>query len=304
MSVARAAWSRLRRWLGGDEGDARIVPPGAQSARSVGLLSAIMAFFAILVLALALAAGRLAETWEGSLADTATLQVLGAGEDVEEQARAALNVLRTTPGVRGVRMIEVEEQRALLEPWLGAEAMLDGLPLPLLIEVTTDPGRLDLDGLRLRLEAEAPTAVYDDHGAWRGSLVTTAERLRVFALVSLGLLVAALAGVLGLAAHAAVAANGQAIRTLRQVGARDRYIANAFMRRYVVRSLQGALAGGLVGLILLALLPSASEPGFFLIGIGPAGWHWALLALVPVAVALIARLATARAVRRALRRWS
>lgn len=304
MSAAGAAWSRLRRWLGVDEGDMRIVPPGAQSARSVGLLSAIMAFFAIVVLALALAAGRLAETWEGSLADTATLQILGAGGDVEEQARAALNVLRTTPGVRGVRMIEVEEQRALLEPWLGPEAALDSLPLPLLIEVTTDPARLNIEGLKLRLEAEAPAAVYDDHGAWRGSLVTTARRLRIFALTSFALLVAALAGVLGLAAHAAVAANGPAIRTLRQVGARDRYIASAFTRRYVVRALQGALAGGLVGLILLALLPSASEPGFFLIGIGPTGWHWLVLATVPLAVALVARIATGRAVRRALRRWS
>ncbi len=147
----------------------RIVPPGAQSARSVGLLSAIMAFFAIVVLALALAAGRLAETWEGSLADTATLQILGGGEDVEEQARAALDVLRTTPGVRGVRMIEVAEQRALLEPWLGSEAALDSLPLPLLIEVATDPDRLNIESLTLRLQAEAPAAVYDDHGAWRAS---------------------------------------------------------------------------------------------------------------------------------------
>ncbi len=298
------AIGKLRRWTLGETGDMRIVPPGAQSARSVGLLSAIMAFFAIVVLALALAAGRLAETWEGSLADTATLQILGGGEDVEEQARAALDVLRTTPGVRGVRMIEVAEQRALLEPWLGSEAALDSLPLPLLIEVATDPDRLNIESLTLRLQAEAPAAVYDDHGAWRASLVTTAERLRLFAFASFALLVAVLAGVLGLAAHAAVAANGPAIRTLRQVGARDRYIAGAFTRRYVVRALQGALAGGLVGLILLALLPSASEPGFFLVGIGPQGWHWLILALVPVAVALVARLATGRAVRRALRRWS
>ena len=82
----------------------RIVPPGAQSARSVGVMAAILAFFAVVALALALAAGRLAESWAGELAETATLQIFTDEPDVEDQARAALNVLRTTPGVRSVQV--------------------------------------------------------------------------------------------------------------------------------------------------------------------------------------------------------
>ena len=53
-------------------------------------------------------------------------------------------------------------------------------------------------------------------------LVATAERLRIFALGCLGLMALALAAVLGLAAHAAIAANGPAIETLRLVGAARR----------------------------------------------------------------------------------
>ena len=282
----------------------RIVPPGAQSARSVGVMAAILAFFAVVALALALAAGRLAESWAGELAETATLQIFTDEPDVEDQARAALNVLRTTPGVRSVRMIEVEEQRALLEPWLGPEAALDGLPLPLLIDVGLDPAAFDRESLELRLAAEAPAAVFDDHSAWRGPLVLTAERLRVFALASLGLLAICFAAALSLAAHAAIAASGQVIQTLRLVGARDGFVAAAFTRRFALQAGTGAAVGTVLGLVLLALLPQASEPGFFLVGIGIAGWHWILPLAIPVASGGIAWAATARAVRRNLRKWS
>ncbi len=291
---------RLPRLFAGDAAAARLVPPGAHSGLTVSMLSAIMAFFAVLVLALALAAGRLADDWGGSLANSGTLQVFGVGEDVEIQARAALNVLRTTPGVQSVRMIGVEEQRALLEPWLGSEAAVDGLPLPLLIEVVTDPMRLNVDSLRLRLEGEAPEAVYDDHSGLRASLVLTAQRLKVFAYLCLALIVIALAAVLGLAAQAAVAANTQVIRTLRIVGARDRYIVNAFRRRFVMRALGGSALGAAFGLGLIGVLPQASEPGFFLIGIGPVGWNWAAPILVPPVAGIIAWTATGWAVRRRL----
>lgn len=289
---------------GGGAAPDRLVPPGAQSGRSVGALSAILAFFAVMVLALALAAGRLAESWAGELSGSATLQIFSDGPDVEAQARAALNVLRTTPGVRSVRMVEVDEQRALLEPWLGPEIALDGLPLPLLIDVGLDPAEFDRESLELRLAAEAPGAEFDDHSAWRGPLVVTAERLRIFALACLGLLAVCFAAALGLAAHAAIAASGQVIQTLRLVGARDSYVAAAFTRRFALQAGIGAVIGTLLGLGLLAVLPQASEPGFFLVGIGLQGWHWLLPPLVPVAAAGIAWLATAGAVRRNLRRWS
>ena len=254
----------------------------------------------MLALALALAAGRLAAGWQGALADTATLQIFAPEAAMEEQARAALNVLRTTPGVRSVRMIDVAEQERLLEPWLGPDVAADSLPLPLMIEVATDRARLNVAGLEVRLAAEAPGAVFDDHAAWRQPLVAAAVRLRLFALGCLGLLGLALAGVLGLAARAAVAANGQVIRTLRLVGARDGYIARAFTRRPTRQAAAGALVGTALGTALLAALPRASEQGFFLVGIGLVGWHWLAPLAIPPAAAAIAWLAARRATRRGL----
>lgn len=294
----------LRAWLADADGADRVVPRGLHAGLSIGFLSGVMAFLAVLALALALAAGRLAHTWENEIADTATLQILAGDDGIEEQARAALNVLRTTPGIRSVRMVELAEQEKLLEPWLGPDVPVESLPLPLLIEVQTDRDVLNLPSLRLRLAAEAPGAVYDDHAAWRQPLVVTAERLRIFALICLGLMALALAVVLGLAATAATAANGNAIQTLRLIGARDDFIVRAFTRRFTLGAAAGALAGTAVGVGLLAFLPQASEQGFFLVGIGLKGWGWAAPVLVPLAAALVAWAATRRATRASLLRWS
>lgn len=293
----------LRSFLLGDPSD-RVVPRGAQAALGAGFLAAVMAFFAVLALALALASGRLAATWAGELARDATLQIFAPQDQVEAQARAALNVLRTTPGIESVRVVTLDEQKALLEPWLGPSFAVESLPLPLMIAVTVDQDRLNRDSLGLRLSAEAPGAVFDDHSAWRQPLVVTAQRLRIFALACLGLTVLALGTVLGLAAHAAVAANGPVIQTLRLIGARDRFIARAFTRRFTLRTLGGAAIGTVAGMALLAALPRASEQGFFLVGIGLQGWHWLLPLLVPPVAGLTAWVATRRATLRKLHRWS
>jgi cell division transport system permease protein len=281
-----------------------MVPRGGRPWLSAGFLAAAVGFLAALALALGLAAGRLAAGWRGGSADTATLEIVAPDAEVEAQARAALNVLRSTPGVRSVRVIEIEEQRALLEPWLGTQVPVDSLSLPLLIEVATDRGALDQDGLLHRLAAEAPGAVYEDHAAWRAPLIVTAERLRLFAFGCLGLLALALAAAFGLAAHAATAANGQVIETLRLVGARDRFIARAFTRGLVVQAVAGAALGTALGMGLLAVLPRTSEPGFFLVGIGLGGWHWALPPVIPVAAGVVAWAAARLGARRNLRRWS
>jgi len=289
---------------GGDRAAAGLLPRSRPTMVSVGFLAAVLAFLAVLAVALMLAAGRLAASWQGELAEAATLQIFGPEAQIEEQARAALEVLRTTPGVRSVRMVDLAEQERLLEPWLGPDVPVASLPLPLMVEVEADRAELDQADLVLRLQSEAPGAVYDDHAAWRQPLIAAAERVRLFAAGCLGLAALALAAVVGLAARAELAANGGTVATLRLVGARDGLIRRALTRRPILGAAAGAVAGTAAGLALVALLPRGSEQGFFLTGIGLAGRHWLLPLLVPPAAGVVAWAAAAVAVRRGLRRWS
>ena len=279
----------------------RVVPPSGHTATLTGLTAAAMAFLAVFALALSLATGRLADRWTEALAKTATVRISAPVDQLDLQTRKVIEVLETTPGVAFARALTADETRALLVPWIGPDLPVDSLPIPQLIEVTEGDDGFDAEGLKLRLAAEAPGATLDDHLRWRKPLVAAAERIRTLGLLSLGLIAGATAAMITLAAQAALAANGQVIRVLRLVGARDAYIARAFVRRFTLRALIGALAGTALGVIAVALMPSAAEEGGFLTGLGFAGLQWFWPFLIPPLAAFVAFWATRAAAFRTLR---
>lgn len=264
-----------------------VVPGKGQSVWLVTLSAAAMAFLAVFALALSVTASNLSRTWGDSLAQTATVRIAAPPQEIDAQTELVLEVLRTTPGIAAARLMPVEDQAALLEAWLGPDLPLDALPLPRLVELTETDAGPDRQGLRLRLAAEAPGAVYDDHTRWRRPLVQAASRLQGVALVSLGLIGAVTAAIIAMASSAALSSNGQVIRVLRLVGARDRFIARAFVRRISKRAFFGALAGtGLAMLVMLAL-PNVGNavPVFEGIGFDGLNWLWPL-AVPPLAMVL------------------
>ncbi|MFA7434252.1 MAG: cell division protein FtsX [Gemmobacter sp.] len=270
----------------------RVVPGSGHTAWLTGFAAGAMAFLAVFALALSLAAGRLADRWSGALTHTATIRISAPADQADLQTRAVLEVLETTPGVAGARALTDEEQRALLEPWFGPDLPLDSLALPRLVEFTETAGGYDATGLRHRLAAEAPGAVLDDHTRWRRPLAVAAERLRLLGMASIGLIGLAMAAMITLAANAALAANGPVIRVLRLVGARDRFIARAFVHRFTLRALGGAAVGTALGMAGVALLPAADPAGGFLTGLGfrGTGWLWPLG--LPLLAAVVAHVAT------------
>jgi cell division transport system permease protein len=122
--------------------------------------------------------------------------------------------------------------------------------------------------------------------------------LGLFALILIG---GATAAMVTLAARAALATNSRVIRVLRLVGARDTYVARAFVRRFTLRTLFGACAGTLAGMLAVALLPAASETGGFLSGLGFTGSGWFAPLAIPPLAAIVAFVATRAAALRSLR---
>lgn len=291
----------LRLFLQPDRQADRVVPPTGHTAWLTLFTAGAMSFLAVFALALSLASGRLAERWSDALALTATIRISAPADQMQAQTAAVLEVLRTTPGIAASRALGDDEQRALLVPWFGPDLPVDALPLPRLVEVTESPEGYDAEGLRQRLAAEAPGAVLDDHTRWRRPLATAAARLNLLGGLSLVLIGATMAAMITLAANAALAANAQVIRVLRLVGARDAYIAAAFVRRFTLRVLAGAAAGTLLGMIGIAVLPAADEAGGFLTGLGFQGTGWLLPLLLPPLAAVVALIATRAAAFRKLR---
>jgi len=295
---------RLFDLIAGDPQADRAVPPTGYTARLTLFTAGAMAFLAVFALALSLATGRLADRWSAELARTSTLRISAPPDQMAAQTAAALIVLETTPGIARANALTPDDQRALLEPWFGPDLPVESLPIPQLIEIIEDSDGYDSTGLRARLQAEVPGAILDDHTRWREPLAQAAGRLRTLGWVSILMIAASTGAMITLAANAALAANAQVIRVMRLVGARDIYIARAFVRRFTIRALIGAAIGTLAGLVAVMLLPRADVAGGFLTGLGFQGWHWLWPLVIPPLAALVAFIATRMAALRTLREQS
>jgi cell division transport system permease protein len=259
-----------------------------------------MAFLAVFALALLFTTDRLATRWSNELARTATVRISAPQDQIDDQVSRTLEILTQTEGVAEARALELDEQRALLSPWFGPDLPLDSLPIPQLIEIQETIGGFDAEGLRLRLRAEVPGAVLDDHTRWRRPLIEAADRLGLLGLLALALIAASTAALVTLAATASLAANGEVIRVLRLIGARDTFVARAFVRRFTLRALAGAAVGTVLGVGMVALFPDPDDAGF-LPGLGFQGGEWFVPLLVPLFAGIVAFLATRFAALRKLR---
>lgn len=277
----------------------RLLPHEAGAA-PLDLVIGVMAFLAALALGGVLLANRTAESWQAGLLGRLTVQILPQGAAApDEEVNGALRVLRKTEGVVRARPISQEEALALVEPWIGRDAVVAALPFPTLIDVRLAPGAtVDISALEARLKAAAPHAVLDDHSRWVARLKITAGTILWSALAILVLIAIATAATVAFATKAGLATHHQIVQLLHMMGARDGFISRAFEWHYFVAALVTSLCGMLAALAVFMVAGSVEQVGLasvpFLppLGLKLAELPW--LALVPAAAALIAWV-TARA---------
>ena len=278
-----------------DRDDAgRFVPP----------IVATMVFLATLALAAALASGSASSRWERDLAGSATVQVAAdaGGRPLADRVRDAVQLLIRTPGVTHAQPLTSGALAELLSPWLGDAALSADLPMPRLIDVAFDPEHTDVARLREQLAAQVPGAQFDDHRRWSEGLRQLARSVEGLGLAIVAIVAGTASMAIVFAVRSGLAVHREVIELLHLIGARDSYIAAGFARQALFAALRGGLGGTLLALFGLLLLSFAGRdiaPGMLpalTLGFG----DWALLAIVPVAVALLAGLTAHRTVMRSL----
>ena len=260
----------------------QIVPTNGFTTLLTFFTSASMAFLIVFSVAMSFAADRLARSWSDSLANSATLRVSAPTADLDSQTDAALHVLSKTKGIASFRLLKAEEQQALLEPWFGPKLPINNLPMPRLISIEEDENGYDRVGLRLRLAAEVPSAVLDDHTRWREPLIKAAYRIWFLGWLSIGLVFFIVIAMMTLVTRAALSSNRKVIEVLRLVGATDQYIAAAFVRKFAFRAFFGSMLGAFIASMTLFLLPSEADQNAILTGIRLEGLEWSWLIVVPL----------------------
>ena len=270
-------------------------------SRFLPWLIAFMVYLACLALAGMLTLGAVAERWDTGISGTLTVQIIpsessAAAPKEVRRIEAALDILRTTPGIAGAEVIGEDRIMALLEPWLGSIGGSGDLPLPRLIDVELKAGaEVDTAALSKRLRQAVPGTTVDDHGVWLDKLVRLLRAVEILASLVLVLIGAATVGTVVFTTRTGLAIHQEAIEVLHLIGAQDSYVAKQFATRALILGLRGGIIGlvlavpTLMGIgVLAARMEAGLLPDFTLT---PA--HWAAMVCLPLVVALIAML-TAR----------
>jgi cell division transport system permease protein len=274
-------------------------------------LVAPMVYLAALALAGMLALHSTLATWDRGLAGTMTVELPSAADGHSDKAlSAALAVLRATPGVARAQALDRAAEGQLLKPWLGTSVSLDELQLPTLIDLRVESGaQIDLEALKARLAAAAPGAVLDDHQVWLDRLYNVALSAEATGLAIVAMVGAACVLTVIFTTRAGLAVHHEVIELLHLIGARDAYIARQFEREALRLGFGGGVAGVVLAAVTLWGLQHAAaatavfgEEARLLPDLGLVLWHWAALALLPLAAALAAMLTARLTVLRALAR--
>lgn len=259
----------------------------------------VLCFLACLTALGALAANRAAHGWTGQLTGSATVVVRAQGaESPDTAAGRAAEALAGVPGVSEARALEKAKAEALLEPWLGADALLEDLPIPRLVAVELDPKRpARAAALDQALKAAGVDATVDDHSLWIADIERGAGIARWSALAVFLLIASAAGAVIAFATRSAMAAHRETIVVLHLSGAQASFVVQLFQSRFAKVA---ALAGlfGAAGAAIIGALARLAGGGEGLTPVLPVAWI-DLIAVVPTP--LLAALVAAVAARLAAR---
>jgi cell division transport system permease protein len=277
----------------------------AEDAREAALFFVVgaLCFLAALAALSAKSTYGAARAWTAEVEGEFTVSLSGA--DAEAAAEAA-QLLATVEGVQSARAFSDAEIDELLAPNFGESGLPDDLPVPRLIAVKGTGDAAEL-GARLdaTLRADGFVAAVDAHSEWASDARGMLSASRIAALSIVALLSATAIAVIAFATHAALLARRDIVDVLHTAGARDRFIAGLFERRFWLLGLRAGTVGALVALAAVALLIALGRSGAERTGLLPQLSldlpDLAVLVVTPLAAGLSARFAAGITVMRALR---
>lgn len=194
--------------------------------------------------------------WTETLSNRLTVQITTADPDMRDaQTEDVIRLLRKTPGVEYVRVLNDIEIEQLLEPWLGEGNVTRDLPVPDIIDVTVSRSlTVNLDALRGMLARVSENIYLDDHQQWLGRFLRLMDTVEYIALGILLLVVMATICIVIFGTKAGMAENRETIAVMHHLGARDGMIARAFQDRFMKYGLKGGVIGLLLAFVTLSSL--------------------------------------------------
>ncbi|MCP4933776.1 MAG: hypothetical protein GY927_06110 [bacterium] len=257
LGVSEAFWPRRQL-----AESTQIVPQSSVSGRALTAVISIMSFLACLTAGMVYMVNQSADAWYNDIASEVTVQVAPReGLDMDKQVTLVASILRRQVGISRVRPLSLGESSALLEPWLGANNSMLGLPVPRLIAIEIDRNRPpDLSRVRQNLSVRFQDGVLlDDHRHWQSQIRSLTRSVAVAGLGILVLVATATIAVIVSAARSAMASNHEIVEVLHFVGAQRKFIASEFERHFLALGIRSGLLGALAAGLMFFFAPFAIQ---------------------------------------------
>jgi cell division transport system permease protein len=274
-----------------------------QARRYLPWLVAMIVYLAGLSLAGMMSLTSTVERWDKGLKGTVTVQIPATASKAE--VAKVLAIIKKAPGVTAARPLEATEIAKLLEPWLGKDTLIPGLPLPRLIDVKVKTeGGAALADLATDLAIAVPGTVLDDHQESLNRLITFASSVKIVAMLIVFLVALASLMMVIFVTRTGLAIHQDGIELLHLMGAMDHYVA----RQFLGQALKLGLMGGLIGLFLTAATVAGlshiagAVGGGLLPRLQLSMEQWLALGAVPLGVTAIAMVTAHFTVLHALKR--
>ena len=279
----------------------RVVPNTGVTKWLTTFTAGAMSFLAVVGLAFSLICSDLSNEWGQSLKNS-SIRLSASTDLLEKQTNMALAILEQTSGVESARLVGIGAKKKLLEPWLGVDFPLEAIAMPALIEIRETEAGVDYEGLRLRLSAELPSAILDNHSEWRRPIEVVSKLVSQLGMFTVILIILSSISMVTMASNAALSANVKVLRVLRLVGAFDTFIVTAFVRIFTLRVFWGSLTGTICAGLVLFLIPTFSEDLGILDVVSLEIKDKIYIACVPFLFAIISIFVTRNAVKSSLKR--
>lgn len=256
---------------------------------------AILIALVVIAAAGGLSLKNLANTARADLSEAVTVQVIEASPELRAQkAEDVARILSASALVTSVRVVPEQELVQLLEPWLGAAASSEDVPIPALvdIELNRQASQQEIAQLQALLDEEVGNARVDAQSDWLRPVYDALSALQYLALALIALIAFATAAAVWLAARNAFASHKDTVEILHLLGGTDAQVTQIFQRSVLREAVFGGVIGLLLGLGAVWLLGqqfAALDSG--MIGAGGLEWgDWLIIGAIPVGGVLLALL--------------
>ncbi len=254
---------------------------------------AILIALVVIAAAGGLALSNLARNARADLSGAVTVQIIEANPETRARlTEASASALSRQPSVTSVRIVPEQELSALLEPWLGASAGSDDIPIPALIDVELDnsAGPRQVAQLQAALDKAVPGTKVDAQSSWLRPVYDALAALQWLSLALIGLVAFATAAAVWLAARSAFANHSDTVKIIHLLGGTDEQITRIFQRSVMRDAAFGGLVGivlGVAAVLLLGQQFAALDSG--MVGGAQLGWSdWLIIAAIPIVGVLLA----------------